>query len=47
MELEVEEVRNEEEEEEKTREMRIECKVPKSSLTFSKGLSSAPRGTRD
>ena len=46
VELEVEEVKNEEEEE-KTQEMRIECKVPKSSLTFSKGLSSAPRGTRD
>ena len=46
MELEIEGVKNEDEEE-KTQEMRIECKVPKSSLTFNKGLSSAPRGTRD
>ena len=45
--MEVEEVKNEEEEEEKTQEMRIECKVPNSSLTFIKGLSSAPLGTRD
>ena len=37
----------EEEVEEKTQEMRIECKVPNRSLTFSKGLSSVPRGTRD
>ena len=37
----------EEEEEEKTQEMRTECKVPNRSLTFSKGLSSVPRGTRD
>ena len=45
--MECEGVKEEEEEEENTQEMRIECKVPNSSLTFSKGLSSVPRGTRD
>ena len=46
--MELEEINEEEDElEEKTQEMRIECRVPNSSLTFNKGLSSAPRGTRD
>ena len=35
------------EEEVRTQVIRIECKVPNSSFTFIKGLSSVPRGTRD